>query len=990
MAHAAIQTGEKGTGGAATDRQQAQHVAEQLRQRISGEVRFDDGSRALYAADGSLYRQVPIGVVIPRTLDEVVQTLEICRTHDVPVLMRGAGTSLAGQTCNVAVVIDFSKYLNELIEIDPQKRRARVQPGCVLDVVRDAAEEHHLTFGPDPSTHAHNTLGGMLGNNSCGVHSVMAGRTADNVRSMEIITYDGVRMHVGPTREEELEHIIAEGGRRGEIYAGLRNIRDRYADAIRTRYPDIPRRVSGYNLDELLPEKGFNVARALVGSEGTCVTILEAELELVHSPPERCLLILAYDNAYCMGDHIHDIRGFKPTGLEGMDSLLLESAAAKHMFPNERHLLPEGGGWLMVEFGGETRDDARQQAQNLMDHLSDGKNPPRMQLFEDPEDQERMWLLRESGLGATSRAPNLGNTYPSWEDSAVPPEKVGEYMRELRKLMHRYHFEGALYGHFGDGCVHSRINFDLRSEEGVKLWREFMHLAADLVVSYGGSLSGEHGDGQVRAELLPRMYGPELTQVFRDFKALWDPQGKMNPGKVVDPYPMTANLRYGPDAHPPILETAFNYPEDGHNFGDAVNRCVGIGNCRDGSGGVMCPSFRGTHEEKHSTRGRARLLFEMVRGETLPERWKSDAVHEALDLCLACKGCKKDCPVGVDMATFKAEFMAHYYRRRLHPRDAYSMGLIWWWSRMASRVPKLANFMLQTPGISHAAKWIGGIASERNMPRYAQQSFRDWFKQHREPPPIHEQPQVVLWPDTFNNYFYPNTLKAAVRVLEAAGYTVRIPARPLCCSRPLYAEGMLDLAKHQLHDILETLADEMAQDLPVIGLEPSCVASFRDELPRLFPKHEGAHYLSKNTVLLSEFLQYKGFRPPAMSSRALVHTHCHQHASMDPNADARLLGWMGVDAQVLDAGCCGLAGSFGFKRENHELSLRIGEEQLMPKVREAGDDTLIVTNGFSCREQIRQATGRETFTIAEVIDMALASNQPAGSVLASSEGGIRH
>lgn len=960
-----------------------EQVAEALRRKVAGEVRFDIGSRALYATDGSLYRHVPIGVVIPHTVDDVLRTLAICDDAEAPVLARGAGTSLAGQCCNVAVVIDFSKYLNRLIDVDPKLQRARVQPGCVLDNLRDAAEEHHLTFGPDPSTHAHNTLGGMLGNNSCGVHSVMAGRTADNVHALEIVTYDGVRMRVGPTSEPELEQIIRDGGRRGEIYAGLKRLRDHYADLIRQRFPAIPRRVSGYNLDELLPEKGFNVARALVGSEGTCVTILEAELELVHSPPERALLVLGYGDVYSVGDHVPDILSFEPTGLEGMDSVLLRAMALKHMHPQERRLLPEGGGWLLVEFGGDTQDQAADRARQLMKHLAELDDAPAMEVFQHAADQERLWKLRESGLGATSRAPELGNTYPGWEDASVPPEKVGAYLRDFRDLMHRHNYEGALYGHFGDGCVHCRINFDLRSEEGVRQWRQFMNEAAQLAVSYGGSLSGEHGDGQVRGELLPVMYGEELTQAFREFKSLWDPRGKMNPGKVVDPAPMNEGLRFGPGTFPPVLETEFDYPEDQHSFADATNRCVGIGNCRDMNGGVMCPSYRGTHEEKHSTRGRSRLLFEMVRGDSLKTRWQSKEVHEALDLCLACKGCKSDCPVNVDMATFKAEFMAHYYRRRLRPRDAYSMGLIWWWSRMASHVPRLANFVLNAPGMGSLLKKAGGIAGERIMPRYAQQSFRDWFSQRQAPNP--EDPPVVLWPDTFNNYFYPDSLKSAVRVLEAAGYRVQIPPRPLCCSRPLYAEGMLKLARHQLKDILDNLADEMAHDLPLIGLEPSCVASFRDEMPQLFPKDEGAHFLAKNTQHLNEFLQYKGFRPPRLDRRALVHVHCHQHASLDGSADARLLGWMGVETDLLDAGCCGLAGSFGFKAENHELSMRIGEHQLMPAVRAADDDTLLVTNGFSCREQIRQATGRETMTIAEVIDLALTQGQPPGKVFASSE-----
>ena len=960
-----------------------QKIARQLYSSIQGEVRFDRGSRALYATDGSLYRYPPIGVVIPQCEEDVLRTLAICRTAEVPVLARGAGTSLAGQCCNLAVVLDFSKYLNRLIKVNPHHRRARVEPGCVLDVLRNAAEAHHLTFGPDPSTHAHNTLGGMLGNNSCGVHSIMAGRTADNVISMEVLTYDGLRLRVGPTSEAELEAIIRKGGRRGEIYAGLKRIRDRYADLIRQNYPQIPRRVSGYNLDELLPEKGFNVARALVGSEGTCVTILEAELQLIPSPPVRVLVIMGYEDVYAVGDHVIDILEFGPVGLEGMDSVLIQAMAEKEMHPHERQLLPEGGGWVMVEFGGDTLEEAKAKAQALIDRLQAEDKPPTMAVFDDPSEQERLWKVREAGLGATSRTEDQGDSYPGWEDVAVPPERIGAYLRDFRELMKRHNYAGALYGHFGDGCVHCRINFNLRNEAGLAEWRHFMDKAAELAVSYGGSLSGEHGDGQVRAELLPKMYGPELMEAFREFKYLWDPLNKMNPGKVIDPYPMTADLRHGPGTRSPLTATTFDYPDDHHSFARAVKRCVGVGNCRDTEGGVMCPSYRGTREEQHSTRGRARLLFEMLHGEERDAGWNSEAVHEALDLCLACKGCKRDCPVDVDMATLKAEFMAHYYQHHLRPRDAFSMGLIWWWSRIATQVPRLANFFLQTPFLATPLKWLGGIAQARKMPEFAAENFSHWF--HQRPTTKIDAPAVLLWPDTFNNYFYPATLKAAVRVLEAAGYRVLIPEQPLCCARPLYAEGMLDLARHQLGKIVDSLEPYLNQRLRVVGIEPSCVTSFRDELPRLLPKDERAHYLAHNTLMLGEFLLLIGYKPPPLHQRVLVHTHCHQHASLDPRADATLLGWMEAEAEILDAGCCGLAGSFGFKAANHALSLRIGEQQLMPNVRKADEKTLIMTNGFSCREQIRQATGRQSFNMAELVAMALDQESTGARVLASSE-----
>lgn len=950
-----------------------------LRSAVRGDVGFDDGNRALYATDGAIYRQVPIGVVVPRDTDDLLTTLRVCREHGAPVLARGCGTSLAGQCCNVAVVVDCSQYLREILAIDPDARLARVRPGCVLDDLRDAAEKHGLTFGPDPATHAHNTLGGMLGNNSCGVHSVMAGRTADNVRSLDIVTGDGVRMRVGPTSPEELEQIIAAGGRRGEIYAGLKALRDRYADEIRRRYPRIPRRVSGYNLDALLPENGFHVARALVGSEGTCVTILEAELELVPSPPARSLLVLGYPDVFHAGDDVPAILAHQPVGLEGIDAMLVENMKRKHMHPRDRKLLPEGKGWLLVEFGAEDREASDAKARALMDELGKRDDAPSMKLFDDLDEEKELWNVRESGLGATARVPGRRDSHPGWEDAAVPPDRVGAYLRDYRRLLDKYGYDCALYGHFGDGCIHCRVEYSLDTPADVAQWRAFMEEASDLVLSYGGSNSGEHGDGQVRAMLLPKMFGPALMQAFVDFKALWDPQGRMNPGKVVDPYPMDADLRRGPDYRPPKLQTVFAYADDHHSFARATARCVGVGNCRNRSGGVMCPSYRGTLEERYSTRGRAHLLFEMLEGAPLRERWRSEPVHQALDLCLACKGCKSDCPINVDMATYKAEFMSHYYRGRLRPRAAYAMGLIYWWARLGSKLPWLVNLLLRAPGLARVSKALGGIAQQRTMPAFAHQTFRAWFFARQGANP--DGPPVMLWPDTFNNYLHPEPLKDAVAVLEAAGYHVIVPRPSICCGRPLYAEGMLDLARHQLRKSMNVLADAIDRDIPLVGLEPSCITSFRDELPALFPGDERAHWLSRHSFLFSEFIERSGYLPPTLRRKALVHTHCHHHAVLGTDAEKALLKRLGLDITWLDTGCCGMAGSFGFDARHVDVSLKIGEMGLLPAVRAASADTLIVTNGFSCRQQIAQCTGREALDVAQVLAMAIRHGTPNLEVL---------
>ncbi len=938
-----------------------------LRRRVNGEVRFDPGSRAAYSTDASNYRLPPIGVVVPRTPEAVAEAVAVCRDHGAPVLSRGGGTSLAGQCCNTAVVMDMSKYLHHVISVDPDRRTARVQPGTVLDVLRDQAERHHLTFGPDPSTHNRCTLGGMIGNNSCGIHSVMAGRTADNVHSLDVLTYDGLRLRVGATPEDELSRIIAEGGRRGEIYGALRDLRDRYADLIRARFPRIPRRVSGYNLDELLPEQGFQVARALVGTEGTCVTVLEAELRLVESPPARSLLVLGYPDVYRSGDDIPMILETGPVGCEGMDRNLYEKMQEKNFHARDLDLLPAGDGWLMVEFGGRDKRESDANARRLMDRLKSMDSPPAMKLFDDEEEESRVWEIRESGLGATARPPEGSDTWPGWEDAAVPPERVGGYLRDFRDLLRRYGYDAALYGHFGDGCIHCRIDFDLRTREGIARYRSFVSEAADLVTRYGGSLSGEHGDGQSRAELLPRMYGEELVRAFGEFKAIWDPGGKMNPGKVVDPYPIVSNLRLGSDYQPWQPPTHFTYPEDGGSFARATTRCVGVGKCRRQGGGTMCPSYMVTREEEHSTRGRARILFEMLQGEVIGEGWKSEAVKRSLDLCLACKGCKADCPVNVDMATYKAEFLSHYYHHRLRPRAAYGMGLIHIWGRWGARVPRVANFFSQTPGLRDVVKWLGGIAPERSLPPLAPESFRTWFRRRTRPRTDGEP--VLLWPDTFNNAFHPDVLRAGVESLERLGCQVRIPEPVLCCGRALYDYGMLDTARGLLEDVLRELREPIRAGIPLVGMEPSCVAVFRDELGALFPHDQDAYRLRSQSYTLGEFLEKRpgGFTPPSLSGPALYHGHCHHKSIMGTGPERRILDRMGLQVDAPETGCCGMAGSFGFEKEKYGISMKVGERVLLPAVRDAGPGTLIIADGFSCRTQVEQATQQRPLHLAQVL-----------------------
>jgi Fe-S oxidoreductase/FAD/FMN-containing dehydrogenase len=829
----------------------------------------------------------------------------------------------------------------------------------------------------------------MIGNNSCGVHSVMAQfygpgpRTSDNVESLEILTYDGARMTVCATSDEEFDAIVRRGGRRAEIYRELRRLRDHTVDRIRDGIPNLPRRVSGYNLPALLPECGFNVAQALVGTESTCVLILEATVRLIPNPRARTLVVLGYPSVFDAADHVPRIMSHRPIGCEGMDDKLVNDIESIGYETDVMKILPEGQGFLLVEFGGASKEDADARAREMLADLEAHGNPPTHKLFDDPREEQKVWKVREAGLGATAHVDRDRPTWEGWEDSAVPPEKLGTYLRRFRALLEKHGLHGDLYGHFGQGCVHTRIDFDLETADGIRNYRAFVEEAADLVASLGGSLSGEHGDGQSRGELLPRMYGPELMAAFRRFKEIWDPEWKMNPGKVIAPYRLDENLRLGTSYNPPALRTHFHYHNERGSFAKATLRCVGVGECRSLEGGTMCPSFRVTREEMHSTRGRARLLFEMLEGDPLRGGWQDERVKEALDLCLACKGCKGDCPVSVDMATYKAEFLSHYYEQHARPVTAYAFGLIHYWARLAALAPSLVNMVTQTPGVREIAKLASGMSLSRDIPAFAPFTFRQWFRRRmqRRNGGGDDRPSVILWPDTFNDHFHPHTAIAAVEVLERAGFRVSIPARLLCCGRPLYDYGMLDTAKAWLVDILQALAPAIDAGVPVIGLEPSCVAVFRDELTEILPAKERATRLSRQTFTLGEFLDRNASRIalPRLHRKAIVHGHCHHRAIMKMDSERRVLDAMELDYELLDSGCCGMAGSFGFEREHYDVSRKVGELVLLPAVRHADESTLIVADGFSCREQIAQTTRRRAMHLAEVI--ALASKEgPEGHV----------
>ncbi len=969
-----------------------------LSKQIDGEVRFDHGARALYATDGSNYRQAPIGVVIPRHVQDVETTVRLAREHGAPILSRGGGTSLAGQCCNVAVVMDFSKCMHHVLDIDEQRRLGRVQPGCVLDHFRETAKKQaELFFGPDPATHSRCTIGGMLGNNSCGSHSLLSKkngygvRMSDNTHSLDIVLYDGTRMHVGPTSPEELDAFIRSGGRQGEIYSALKHLVDKYGDTIRHDFPKLERRVSGYNLNVLHPENGCNVARAQVGSESTLVTILEATLHLVPCPAARTVTMLGFKDIYTAAECGLDVLKFDPIACEGIDELLFEFVKKKGDENASLAILPKGPAYLLVEFGGDSKDDSDDQARRMMDHVRSlgDRAPVDMKLYDDPKQEEMIWKVREGGLGSTAWVPGQPDGWPGWEDSAVPVQVVPQYLRELRVLFHKYDYNPSIYGHIGQGCIHCRVPFDLYTAPGIENYKRFMDEAVDLVVRFGGVASGEHGDGQARGQFLPRMFGDEIMQAFTDFKRIWDPANRMNTGKVIDlesrPYGITENMRLGPDYNPPQPETHFSYDDDQHSFARAALRCVGAGVCRREGGGTMCPSYMVTREEKHSTRGRARMLFEMMNGEIIMDGWKSEEVKDALDLCLSCKGCKGDCPVNVDMATYKTEFLSHYYEGRLRPRHAYAFGWIHIWARLASMAPSMANLFTQLPGLSRLAKWMGGIHPKRTIPAFAPQSFKHWFASHEPKHPVGRP--VVLFADTFNNYFHPDVAIAATAGLEDAGFRVEVPMADICCGRPLYDYGFLGMAERWWIDMLEKLRPYYRAGVPMVVLEPSCWAAFQDELKNMMPRDEDAKRLRDLTFTLTDFLRThaKDYEIPKLREKAFVHGHCHQKALDTLNdkeigklfAEKEILDKMELDARYPETGCCGMAGAFGYEKENdhYDVSIAVGERVLLPEVRRAATDELIISDGFSCQEQIGQQTDRAAVHTAHVLQMAVRGDE---------------
>ncbi|MET9391499.1 FAD-binding and (Fe-S)-binding domain-containing protein [Streptomyces sp. NPDC006624] len=946
----------------------------ELRRAVRGEVGFDTTSRALVTMDASNYRRVPLGVVAPHDADDVAAVLEVCRERGVPVVPRGGGTSIAGQATGTGVVLDFTRHMNRLVSLDPGERTAVVQPGLVLDRLQEAAAPHGLRFGPDPSTHSRCTLGGMIGNNSCGSHSVAWGTTADNVRELDVLTARGQRLRPGRDWAGAPD--------------GLRALAEGERARLRTGFPELPRRISGYALDALLPERGADVARSFCGSEGTLGVLTQAVVRLVEAPRARALAVLAYADESAAAQAAAGLLPFGPLTVEGMAADLVPSAAA----------LPRGGAWLFVETGGETAGEARARAEAVV-RAADVVDA---RVVTDPAGQRALWRIREDASGTATRMPDGREAWPGWEDCAVPPERLGAYLRDFRALLSAHGLRGTPYGHFGDGCIHVRIDFDLLTEAGVARFRRFSQELAELVVAHGGSLSGEHGDGQARAELLPTMYGPETVALFERVKGVWDPDDLLNPGMLVRPAPLDTGLRFSVLPREPV-DVAFGYPSDGGDFGAAVRRCVGVAKCRTASvsgSAVMCPSFRATGAEEHSTRGRARLLHEMLAGEVVTDGWRSPEVRDALDLCLSCKGCRSDCPVGVDMATYKAEFLHHHYAGRLRPAAHYTMGRLPVWLRAVSRTrtAALVNALARTRPFAAVAKRLGGIAPERSIPRVATVPFSRWWERRRAHSGTGTGDLVVLWPDTFTEHLSPSVGRAAVKVLEAAGLRVALPPTvhlekppvgdgrtvaldPLsllrgrgrvCCGLTYVSTGQLDRARTVMRRTLDLMEPVLETGAPVVVLEPSCAAALRTDLPELLHDDPRAARLAAKVLTFAQTLERHapGWTPPRVDRPVAGQTHCHQHAVLGDDADRRLRAAALLSGE-LSGGCCGLAGNFGFEKGHYEVSAACAEEQLLPSVRDAPDGTVVLADGFSCRTQLEQLAGAPGRHLAEVLAAAL-------------------
>ncbi|MGW0820321.1 FAD-binding and (Fe-S)-binding domain-containing protein [Streptomyces sp. NPDC002845] len=933
-------------------------------------VETGPGVTGLFAYDASNYRVPPRAVVFPRTAVDVVAVVRACREAGVPVTARGGGTSMAGNAIGPGVVLDFSRYMNRILDIDPRSRTARVEAGVILDALRGATAPHGLTFGPDPSSHSRCTLGGMIGNDACGNRSVRHGRTSGHIEALEIVTADGVRAVADRTGLRAADPDDTDAVKRvARLEADVRRLIDGSLAPIRTELGRIPRQVSGFSLHHLLPEHGFDMARALVGTEGSCAVVTAATVRLVATAPASALLTLGYDDVVDAAEDVPEILCWNPTAVEGMDEAIVATMRARRG-PDSVTGLPEGRAWLYVELDGDDQAAVNTRAAELLDVLKARGRTTGGRVVESTAERRSLWRVREDGAGLAARLVDGGESWPGWEDAAVAPEDLAAYLRDFRKLLATHGLTGVLYGHFGAGCVHVRIDFDLATDTGRAATRRFLAEAAALVVEHGGTLSGEHGDGRARGELLEVMYSHRMIQAFADFKETFDPEGLLNPGVIVAPARLDADLALHTPSDVLPVETLFSFPHDEDGFAGAVRRCVGVGRCRSDAGGVMCPSYRATGEENDSTRGRARLLQEMVRGGTVQEGWRSTEVKDALDLCLSCKACSSDCPVGVDMATYKAEFLHQHYKGRLRPRSHYSLGWLPLTSALAGYAARPLNALLRGPVGTLLAR-LGGVTTKRTVPAFAsRRALRKVLRAAKTGEPS----KALLFVDSFARAFRPEVAGAASRVLADAG----IPCTAkdgLCCGLTWVSTGQLSIARRIMARTVARL--DNGDDRPVIVAEPSCAAALKRDVPELLGTEAARRVAARVHTLTGALtdLAEPDWTPPPLPTSVVLQTHCHEYAAFAGQRPRDLLRELGVREVDEAEGCCGLAGNFGFEKQHYDTSMAVADLALKPRLDGIDQDTpsVVVADGFSCATQIDHLAGDRDIRalhLAELLDPA--------------------
>ena len=924
-----------------------QHITAQLNQLLDGDVDATALTRAIYSTDASNYRVVPDIVVLPRHGDDVVAAVKLARDYSLSVTARGGGTSCAGNSVGPGLVLDFSKYMNQVLDIDAQAQTAVVQPGVVLADLQKALAKHGLRFGPDPSTANRATLGGMIGNNACGPHGLAYGRTADNVAAMRWLTGTGEVLEVG------------SGPNALDGVAGLEPFVMQNLALLRTEFGRFDRQISGYSLEHLLPENNRNLAAMLAGTEGTAGIILEATVKVVPKSAAPALAVLGYPDMATAADDVVHLLPHKPLALEGLDAQLID-VIRRAKGPDATPELPRGGGWLMVEIDGSDDAAALRDANAL---IADSCAIDAVVHPAGPE-ATQLWQIRADGAGLAGRTADGQQAWPGWEDSAVPPEHLGDYLRELQSLMDSHNLSGLAYGHFGDGCIHLRIDFPLATTP--ETMRDFMEHAARLAASYGGSLSGEHGDGRARSELLHTMYSAEALDVMAQFKGLFDPDDMLNPGVVVRPEPMDANLRR-PAADTVMAADGFAFASDGGDITSAIHRCVGVGKCRADArdtGQFMCPSFTATRDEKDSTRGRARALQEMLNGGVVSDGWSSPELHDALDLCLSCKACANDCPTGIDMATFKSETLHRTYQGKLRPRAHYTLGRLPQWLHLASPFARLVNVLGKITPLRKVMLSAMGADGRRSLPELAPKPFR---RLRKNLTPAHRPTgtKVVLWVDSFTDSLSPEIALDAITVLEAAGCDVQIAEPGICCGLTLISTGQLTAAKKKLANTVNVLNPYVEAGYTVVGLEPSCTATLRSDLVELLPQDPAAKAVSQQVRTVSELLTTLDWEPPQLDRKLLVQPHCHQYAIMGFETDQKLLEKLGCDVEI-SSGCCGLAGNFGMEQGHYDVSVKIAEDGILKKIAEAPDRE-VLADGFSCRTQITDLDGTSSQHLVQII-----------------------